>query len=174
MPSARLRDACTFRSRCSAVWSSLAEHAAHQRRREAPLDFHSCLACFMCLDCTHQTVLHHSLGVQTSGHGHYHSTAAGWLMLLWHHALRRLRTALPSGVAARPAFGVLQFAGIWPECQPVASSRRPSPHVVMFSRRLCCSESQSGQRLRPHLATELTRQRARPQMAEPMSAAERP
>jgi hypothetical protein len=109
------------------------------------------------------------------GAWHYHSTAAGWLMLLWHHALRRLRSALPSGVAARSAFGVLQAGGTWSECQPVASSRRPSPQAVMFSRRFCCSESQSGQRLRPHLATELTRQRARPQMAEPMSAsAEQP
>jgi hypothetical protein len=61
------------------------------------------------------------------GAWHYHSTAAGWLMLLWHHALRRLRSALPSGVAARSAFGVLQAGGTWSECQPVASSRRPSP-----------------------------------------------
>jgi hypothetical protein len=58
---------------------------------------------------------------------------SGWLMLLWHHALCRLRTALPSGVAARPTFGVLQVAGTCPECEPVASSRRTS------SSRLSCS-----------------------------------
>lgn len=55
MPSA----SCSHLHAMLHVWP--AEHAAHHGRSEALLALHSCLSCFMCLDCTQQTVLHHSL-----------------------------------------------------------------------------------------------------------------
>jgi hypothetical protein len=79
----------------------LAEHVPHHGPREALLALHSCLTCFMWLDCTQEKALHHSLDMHKSALERYLNTAAGWLMLLWHHPIRRLRTALLEGGCSR-------------------------------------------------------------------------
>lgn len=79
------------------------------------------------LDCTQETMLHHSLVMQRSALERYLNTAAGWLMLLWHIAsagcaLRCLRGGCSRSPSGRP----LQATGIWAECQPLASPVRAS------------------------------------------------
>jgi hypothetical protein len=101
-------------SACSALLCSDRQHSRNMRRPQPTATrgaacLHSCLACFMCLNCTQQTVLRYSLDLQRSAPGRYLNTAAGWLVLLRHHAIRRLRTALPEG-GARPIFGHLRLS----------------------------------------------------------------
>jgi hypothetical protein len=120
----------------------LAAHGPHHGRREVLFALHSCLACFMSLDCTQQTVLLHSLDMQKSALERYLNTAAGWLMLLWHHPIRRLRTALLEGGRSRTHLG----SEPGPNASPLRL-RAGSPLCgFLFPQR--CSELQSGQQVR--------------------------
>jgi hypothetical protein len=96
------------------------EPAAPHGRREALLALHSCLACFMWLDCTQETVLHHSLEVQTSAPERYLNTAAGWLML---------RSQQPS---AGCAGGVQQNPHLVPRCSRICTGHGPDASLPVL------------------------------------------
>lgn len=115
----------------------------------------------MRLDCTQDTVLHHSLDMHRSALERYLNTAAGWLMLFWHHPIRRLRTALLEGGCSRThlacSLGCRNLARMPARC--VFAQAPFSRLYVLPALKRVAERSTS-----PHLATDLFCTMARPEM----------
>lgn len=97
-------------------------------------------------------MLLYSLDMQRSAPDRYLNTAAGWLVLLRHHAIRRLRTALPEG-EQDPSSVISGYRNLarMPACCVCAQNALVAPGVIDPPLLERVAERSTS----PHLATEL-------------------